>query len=203
MFGPRALTASAKRHLARKARQAFSNPHKQAPDVLRITQLVKLFGLPDIDELIERNADYFGEESVAAYRQALADGESEEAAGELAMEAERAAQDHLYHIWLNAVEQAAKEVFGFLGLDMVKSKRPRAELAYKLVPQHSWRSAAHDLYQTMTGVGLVGYDSFAEFLRAEGPSSRKAALSILHYAGMVGEVWGSPDAKRIYEALMR
>lgn len=168
-------------------------------DVLPLHKIAKLFGLPDLDDLVELNADYIAEQAHAAQRAAEAEGEDAEKAWE---EASHAAENEIVDKWSDAVLAAATELFGAHGLDL-EERKPRGKALriweYKVVPQENWRDAADKIRGTINGVGMFHFSSLKEFLDSGPWTAREAVLQHLSMVRRYPDVYGTSSARRLYE----
>jgi hypothetical protein len=177
---------------------------KQPADVRNIDQLAKLFGLPDWDEVDERNVDYRFEAGSYAEREAREDGATEEEAEEAGLKAEQEAQDEVYRNWHSGVEAAAEDLFNAHGLALIgRGKAEPWYYEYKIAPERSWKDAAGKIMDTINGVGYFYFNSLREFLDSGPYTARQAVLEHLGYISDYPEVYGSSSARSIYERAWR
>jgi hypothetical protein len=165
-------------------------PAKKPADVLTISELAKMFGLPEWDEVDEMNQDYYWE---------LARGSEDET------EAESAAQHEVYGQWYDAVEQVAAKLFGEHGLELGPRNTKDSDRPYELrvTPKTTWNEAATKIISTINGVGYFHFSSLKEFLDSGPYTARQAVLEHLSYVRRAPEVYGDTSPRQLYERYFR
>lgn len=176
----------------RSAHATKAKARDKSSDKINIDQLAELLGLPSWERIDELNQQTYWE---------MAGQHADE---EAQMDAERAAQDEVYHQWYDAVEQTADTLFGEHGLELQptgKQGTSTRRYDFKIVPANSWEDAAKKIRETLGGIGdvYVG-DSVKEFLRVGSyKSPRQAVLSHLGAIKRYPHVYGGPGAHQMYE----
>lgn len=176
--------------------------------VVNLDQLAEQFDLPSWESIYEMNLDYFYERGDYAAREAEEEAEeedeefSEEDRDEAEMRGQEVAEREVYAQWANAVESAADDMYEQYGLDLEPKGRKSGETVYefKIVPRKDWRTSADLIRETVNGVGQFYFGSLKEFLDSGPYTAREAVLSHLGYIGRHTDVYGSPSARRVYEA---
>lgn len=170
-----------------KSRRAHAT--KKTGSKINLDQIAKMFGLPEWDDVDERNQHY--------YYEAARGAEDEEAA-------ETEARDELFRKWHDAVERVAEDLFGEHGLELDPlGKDKRLAYEYKIIPKVNWNEAANKIRETLNGVGYFHFNDLKEFLRSGPYTAQQAVLSHLGTIADYPAVYGSSSARRIYDAAMR
>lgn len=171
-----------------RAPKTARSSSKKSTTKIDVDQIVKMFGLPEWNDVDEMNQHYYWEAARGA--------EDEEAA-------EQEVRDELYRKWYDAVTGVAEQLFGDHGLEIeATGKDPRLPYYYKIVPKKDWGDAANKIRRTMSGVGYFSFDTLKEFLDSGPYTAQQAVLSHLGTIAEYPEVYGSSSARRMYDAAM-
>jgi hypothetical protein len=165
-----------------------SSAKKPTSSKIDLDRIVKLFGLPEWDDLDERTLHY--------YHEAARGAEDEEAAAD-------AARDELYRNWYDAVTSVAERLFGEHGLNLIAVGKGDRPYEFKIAPQTSWDAAANWIRETINGVGYFHFNNLREFLDSGPYTAQQAALSHLGSIADHPRVYGSGSARTMYDAAMR
>ena len=156
-----------------------------------VDRLVKMLGLPEWDDIDERNADY--------YHQAARGAEDEDAAAD-------EVRDELFGKWYDAVTGVAERLFGEHGLELDPigkgSKAPRPYY-FKVVPKTNWNAAADKIRETINGVGYFHFNNLREFLDSGPYTATQAVLGHLGSISDYPSVYGGSSARSMYDQAMR
>lgn len=192
---PKSGATGRRSHSTRSANKAKrSHATKKTSDKINIDQLAKMLGLPDWEDVDERNQDYYHE---------MARGAEDE---EAEMKAQEEAQSELYGQWYDAVERVGENLFGEHGLELSQTGKqgtPSRRYEFKVVPTNSWNDAANKIRETINGVGDFHFDDLAEFLRVNSSTARQAVLSHLGYIRDYPAVYGGSGPRQMYDAAIR
>lgn len=172
-------------------------------DKISMEQLAKDFGLPSWERLEELNEDYTGEAFVAAQKEALADGQSEEDAEEAGMDAEQVVRDELFGKWHDGVISAVGDLFAEHGLELTSASKGEYPFEYRVTPTTSWEDAALKIMTTINGVGQFEFNNLREFLDSGPYTPRQAVLSHLHWIKDWPEVYGERSARDRFDRAWR
>jgi hypothetical protein len=153
-----------------------------------VDRLVKMFGLPEWNDIDERNHHYYWEAARGA--------EDEEAA-------EQAARDELYHKWYDAVTGVAERLFGEHGLELDPAGKGDRPYEFRIVPKKDWKDAADKIRTTMGGVGYFDFNTLREFLDSGPYTAQQAVLSHLGTISDYPSVYGGSSARSMYDQSMR
>jgi len=184
---------STKRSLGPRARAHATKLAKtgdKTSDKINVDHLAKMFGLPDWDKIDELNQQHYWE---------MAHGAGDE---EAQMAAESTAQDEVYGKWYDAVVHAASTLFDEHGLELQPTGKQGTEdrrYDFKIVPSASWNAAADKIRTTLNGVGTFHFDDLKDFLSSGPYTARQAVLSHLGTIRSYPEVYGSRDARQLYD----
>ena len=170
-------------------------------------KLVKLYGLPDSDDIMEMNVDYIGETYAqvhkAALREALDDEMDDDAAEayaeEKAQKAEQETSDEVYRTYVGAVESAVETTMGHANIDVELKKDGK----WHITPQKSWEDSAKKIVEILNGVGMFHFSSLREFLDSGPYTAREAVEKHLGVTADYAEVYGDSSPKRLYERAWR
>jgi len=173
-------------------------------DIRNIDQLANMFGLPTWDGIEEANVDYIGDAYSQAMDYYLKEGLSDAEAEIKAQEAEREAQDELYHKWHDAVMAVADNLFERHGLNLIPVKPRKGasrpyEFHVKPFLATSWEDAAGKIMDTINGVGMFEFADLEEFLNSGPWTARQAVLSHLHWIKSWPEVYGESMPRKVFE----
>lgn len=161
-----------------------SKKPRKIKDSYSVEELATLLGLPDAEDVIERNQHNIHSAS---------DGIDDE---EERFQAEQDAQDEVFNLWASGVDHAANVLFGNHGLELTNPKDNR--YMYKIVPSKSWDDAANKIKETINGVGMFHFSSLREFLDSGPYTAREAVLTHLGYIKRYPEVYGDASARTLY-----
>jgi hypothetical protein len=161
---------------------------KPTSSKIDVDRIVKLFGLPEWDDVDERNSDY--------YYQAASGAEDTDAAAD-------AVRDELYGNWYDAVTGVAERLFGEHGLELDPVGKGKRPFEFKVVPKQNWNDAANKIRETINGVGYFHFNNLAEFLESGPYTAQQAVLSHLGSIADHPRVYGSGSARSMYDAAIR
>lgn len=153
-----------------------------------VDRLVKMFGLPEWNDIDELNHHYYWEAARGA--------EDEEAA-------EQEARDELYHKWYDAVTGVAERLFGEHDLELLPIGKKDRPYEFKIVPKKDWKEAADKIRTTMGGVGYFDFSTLREFLDSGPYTAQQAVLSHLNTISDYPSVYGGSSARSMYDQAMR
>jgi hypothetical protein len=183
---------------------------RQNPGAARVTgkitleRLAGMLGLPHLDQVLERNADYIAEGGRQAEQAAIDEDQGASADASTAFEdGEHAAEAELVDQWSDGVLAAAEPIFFAHELDLepVKPRNKRDRVwEYKIVPRTSWEAAARKIITTINGVGMFHFDSVRDFIEGGSCSGPKdAVLSHLGHLRSYPDVYGTQSPSRLFE----
>jgi hypothetical protein len=175
-------------HVTHAAKKTGSGK-KTSSTKIDLERISKMFGLPEWNDLDERNGHYYWEAARGA--------EDPEAA-------EQEAREDLYRNWHDAVTGVAERLFGTHGLEIEPvRKSERTPFEYKIVPKVDWKDAANKIRETLNGIGYHHYSSLKEFLDSGPYTAQQAVLSHLGTMSEYPAVYGGQSARSLYDAAMR
>lgn len=151
--------------------------------------------LPTYEEIDDMNLGFYEESYEYTYKQAVENGYSDNKAGGIAMDARDKAASKTYTDWFNSVKRTINHLLKFHHLKLVSE----GEKIYIEAPQ-SWKKAASQTAETITGCGSFSYNSAKE-LRDVGPykSYCEAVIKHLHWLKRYPDVYEGTDYRKIYE----
>jgi hypothetical protein len=158
-----------------------------------LSELSKLFGLPNPDDVDVDCSDTF----VYARKEALENGATEDEANEAGITAEEQEMDEYFNKMFNSIEETAETFFGYHGLTLVKNSGKNTG-TFTLKPVKSWEHAANEIRNTVNGIGYFYFASLKEFLDSGPWTARQAVLGHLGSIKRYGDVCGGGSPQSVY-----
>jgi len=170
---------------------------KKTSNKFDLNRLSDLLGVTTPDDYLDKLDSYGNDEAYSyAYKEAIADGKTEEEAEEAAMAAEGEIRDEAWRKYTDAVQAVADDLFEKHNLTLVPVKFKRKvppgtrPWEYTVEPTKSWEDAAGQLITTINGVGQFEFASVKDFLDSGPYTARGAVLGHLHWIRRYPDVYG-------------
>lgn len=129
-----------------------------------------------------------------------ADDSAEQAAETAREKAEGEASDELYRSYKNACDTALERYLEHFAMAFVDN----GDGTIEITPTETWEKVAHEVVETINGVGYFYFSSVDEFVSTNScQDAREAVESHLHWLKDYGAVYGDRSPVRIYEGAFR
>jgi hypothetical protein len=169
--------------------------------VITLNELCRAFHVETIDDFQERVTMNGDRTYGCVYRDALAEGASEEDAEKRALDAESEELGEACDRYRSAVLSVAEKLFKEHKLSLTEMKRDR--FRFRVTPDETWRDAAREIIQTINGVGMFRFESVREFC-ASGPwTPKEAVLGHLHWIADWPDVYEGTKARSMVDRALR
>jgi len=158
--------------------------------------LLKMFGIPDADTLIEANQDYI-DESAAAASKSVYEKETEEGNEARYFAAQEDAEAEIYRAWQKSFEEVLAKIAEDTGVALIPDWKNDS---FK-VESADWSKAANKIRQIISGVGLTyAGDTNKEAREIESVSTpRQYVLKLWPVVRDYPDVWGTNSYARVYQ----